>query len=149
MTAVELFDTILETPTLAATRILYTAGSKVTVNAPASHVWAILLDFPKYGDWNRDTPKMHLADGETLVVGSKPLMKIKMSAQGNREYDIPINVCPFPSFCFHEPAASDFEIRSLSSKEIHQRTSRTYSHGEEKCFRHGSLPLNACKQLRR
>jgi hypothetical protein len=56
----------------------YTISSqKVEINAPIEHVWKILVDLEKYGDWNPFVPRME----STLIVGEPIIIYVQMNAR--------------------------------------------------------------------
>lgn len=86
---------IHETPSLQKAKINFTAGSTVTIQAPADKVFAIITAFDKYGEWNTWCPKFEFKEGEKVGVGSTGTMHARMKAQ-NKDYVIPEKVCEFP-----------------------------------------------------
>ncbi|KAI1877816.1 hypothetical protein JX265_003824 [Neoarthrinium moseri] len=82
---------VMETPTLTKQQIVFTVGSTVTIDAPADKVFAIIMSFDKYGEWNTWCPKFEFKDGERPEVGSTGTMHVNMEAQ-NRQYEIPAEI---------------------------------------------------------
>ena len=54
----------------------------VTIHAPASLVWDILLDMPKYGDWNPFCVECE----STLEIGAPVKMKLKSYVNTDPEF---------------------------------------------------------------
>ena len=54
----------------------------VSINAPASLVWEILLDMPKYGDWNPFCVECE----STLEIGAPVKMKLKSYVNAEPEF---------------------------------------------------------------
>ena len=57
-------------------------SKKVTIHAPASLVWKILIDMPKYGDWN----PFCVACESTLEMGAAVKMKLKSYVETEPEF---------------------------------------------------------------
>ncbi len=53
---------------------MYEFVTEVTIDAPRDHVWGILTDFGRYGEWNGYIPRIdgELAVGATLTVRASP-----------------------------------------------------------------------------
>lgn len=68
-------------------------SEKVEINAPASIVWEIILDMPKYGEWN----PFCIAAESTLEMGAPVHMKLKSYI----EPDVVFDNCEF--ICAFEP----------------------------------------------
>lgn len=76
---------------------VFTVQAKATIAAPAADVWAALLDFKTYGDWNpfvrsfvvRDASGGELEQGTLPAAGQKILMRTnlppRLSGAGDRE----------------------------------------------------------------
>jgi hypothetical protein len=53
------------------------ASQKVEINAPVEHVWNILVDLEKYGEWNPFVPRME----STLIVGDPIIIHVQMNTR--------------------------------------------------------------------
>ncbi len=56
------------------------ASEKIHINAPIERVWAILLDLPRYSQWNPFTYRVD----STLVVGDPVDLYVRMRKRGER-----------------------------------------------------------------
>lgn len=56
------------------------ASEKMVINAPIERVWAILLDLPRYSQWNPFTYRVD----STLVVGAPVDLYVRMRKRGER-----------------------------------------------------------------
>ncbi len=67
------------------------SSEKVEINAPASIVWGILVDMPKYGEWN----PFCIACESTLEMGAPVNMKLKSYVVPGEVFDNCEYVCAF------------------------------------------------------
>ena len=81
-------------PKLAIDPDAIVVSEKVVINAPASLVWEILIDMPKYGDWN----PFCVECSSTLEMGAPVNMKLKSYVDAEPAY---FNNCEF--VCAYEP----------------------------------------------
>ncbi|MEM9013725.1 MAG: SRPBCC domain-containing protein [Pseudomonadota bacterium] len=66
-------------------------SERVEINAPASVVWEILIDLPKYGEWN----PFCIACESTLEMGAPVKMKLKSYITPDEVFDNCEYVCAF------------------------------------------------------
>lgn len=52
------------TPSLGTGRVVFTAGSTITIDAPAKEVFDTIVDFRRYSEWNTWTPRLTFTDSE-------------------------------------------------------------------------------------
>ncbi|EXA36544.1 hypothetical protein FOQG_11270 [Fusarium oxysporum f. sp. raphani 54005] len=52
------------TPSLGTGRVVFTAGSTISIDAPAKEVFDTIVDFRRYSEWNTWTPRLTFTDSE-------------------------------------------------------------------------------------
>jgi uncharacterized membrane protein len=72
-------DGIMETPTLGTKNAIFTVCSNNTIEGPPSFLYEVLIDFPKYPEWNSFVYKVDVPDNVTsakdVYIGSKLSVK--------------------------------------------------------------------------
>lgn len=91
MATAQAWRDVEETTNLKRRDIVFTAGSSITIDAPADKVFEVIMAFDKYGEWNTWCPKFEFGQDEKIGVGSTGKMHCRMEAQ-NRNYEIPEEV---------------------------------------------------------
>jgi hypothetical protein len=74
----ECSDGIMTTPTYGTTRAVSTVCANDTIDGPPSLIYKVLIDFPKYGEWNSfvyavDLPG-NVTSAKNVYVGSKYIL---------------------------------------------------------------------------
>lgn len=78
-------------PNMAVNPDAIVVSKTVDINAPASLVWDILLDMPKYGDWN----PFCVECTSTLEMGAPVVMKLKNYLKDGEFFENTEYVCAF------------------------------------------------------
>lgn len=89
-----LWSEIKETPGQQKAAIVFTEGTTFTVNAPATQVYDIIMDFENYKAWNTWSPDFRFEKTE-IGVGSRGVLSAKALL---RDYQLPVEVIPPMAF---------------------------------------------------
>ncbi len=54
--------------------------TEIEIEAPRAHVWSILVDIPRYGEWNPFTPRIDT----TLKIGEPVILHVAMKGRGQK-----------------------------------------------------------------
>ncbi|KAF4340280.1 start-like domain protein [Fusarium beomiforme] len=100
---------------LGAGRVVFTAGSTITIDVPAKEAFGAIVGFDKYHEWNTWTPKLTFTDmkaEDAVEPGANGILEVMTDSNGNL-MEIPIEARSNPLYLHHEARLMLIQVLEL------------------------------------